>query len=359
MAEAEGARWLWLFSSNRRALYAQDVSNVAALPTGAPYQFRYRGEWVGAEAQAAWEQGRLDDHAALIVFSFQHPEHLHPPAFMPVRAARVTDARVVGSFYVVEFELGEHSTLPPHSRRSDDGLPTMGERVQTFSRAVEKLLGEGHPGGKPNKSAVLGPPPRELVDGTAEAWERIVEQLAGSGAFPNHLFFRVTDLTKVGGATPPMTEGRYELVAGDTYELHLAHYQPQPFPARRHLNVVVDDKALAVHGNKSVEITSGYDSMRVRFQAVYRDEPLETTVTIEPATGEEGARVVLPVRISPPRREKAFRIGLGTLAVLAAAVPGAMKDFEGWGLGGVIAVIAVGGFAAAWLTNRSRIRLPR
>ncbi len=106
--------WVWLFSSNRRALYAQDVSNVAGLPEGARYQFRYREEWAGASVLAEWEQ--LAGRNALIVFSFQHPEHLHPPAFIPIRLAKVTSSKADGSFRIVEFEVGKSAALPSHSR---------------------------------------------------------------------------------------------------------------------------------------------------------------------------------------------------------------------------------------------------
>jgi len=362
MPDPKPTRALWLFSSNRRALYAQDISNVAALPAGAGYRFRYRQTWVGVTAKTSWEQGSLAGSDVVVVFSFQHEAHLHPPAFIPVRVGRVTNSEVVGSFFVVDFEIGDHLTLAPHSRGARDGLPSLGERVQAFSRAAEQLLDEGHPGGDPDKSAVFGPPPTDLVEQnlpTGEAWERIVEHLAASGAFRSHLFFRVAALREVGGTDLTMLDGRYKLTAGKTYELQLAHYQPEPFDTRRHLVVIVDDDALAVQGGSAVSVTSGYDSVRVRFHAKYRDEPIDTTLTVEPAAGEEGSRVALLLRVSPPAGEKAFRIGVGALAVLAAAVPGAWKDFAGNGLPAALALIGIGALGTAWLSARSRIRLPK
>jgi hypothetical protein len=361
MPGPEPPRTLWLFSSNRRALYAQDVSNVAALPAGARYRFRYRRTWVGASARTEWEQDALQGAETLVVFSFQHEAHLHPPAFIPVRAGRVLDSEIVGSFFVVDFEIGDHTTLPPHARGNDD-LPSLGKRVQSFTRAAEEILKEGHPGGDPDRSAVFGPPPTAHVENNpplGEAWERIVEQLAASGAYPNHLFFRVGAFSEVGGADLAMSQGQYNLTAGKTYEVQLAHYQPEPFSARRQLSIVVDDHAISVHGGKSVAVTSGYDSVRIRFHASYRDEPVDTTMTIEPGPTEEGSRVVLPMRISPPKSEKAFRVGLGTSAVLLAAVPGAWKDFSGDALPAALGLIVAGGLGTAWLSARSRIRLPK
>ena len=361
MPQPDPQRALWLFSSNRRALYAQDISNIAALPSGARYRFRYRRRWIGTTARTGWEQNALANEDALTVFSFQHENHMHPPAFIPVRSVRVIDSEIVGSFFVVDFEVVDHMTLPPYSR-GDDGLPSMGSRVQTFTRAAEEVLDEGHPGGDPDKSAVFGPPPTELVQANPpldEVWEHNVELLAASGAFASHLFFRVVVLNEVGGATLTMSDGQYMITAGKTYELQLAHYQPEPFDTRRQLLLVVDDEALAVQGGKAVSVTSGYDSVRLRFHAIYRDEPLDTTLTIEPAPGEEGSRVTLPIRIMPPKKEKAFRVGVGTLAVLAVAVPGAWKDFAGNGRTAALTLIGAGALGTAWLAARSRIRLPK
>ena len=111
---AEAATWLWLFSSNRRALYAQDVSNVVGLPEGTHYQFRYREQWVGSQAASDWAQ--LAGRTGLVVFSFQHPAHLHPAAFVPIRLATAVSSTVEGSFRLVTFEVARNVSLLSHSR---------------------------------------------------------------------------------------------------------------------------------------------------------------------------------------------------------------------------------------------------
>ncbi len=361
--DLDNDRCLWLFSSNRRALYAQDVSNVAALPAGARCRFRYRRLWVGARARAAWESERLVGSDAVIVFSFQHDARIHPPAFIPVRVARVVGSEILGSFFVVDFEVGDYVTLKPHPRGGQGESRSLGQRVQEFSRAVEGALKDGRPGGDPeqDKSAVLGPSPAEFVDRNPpldDLWERIIEHLSASGAFSGHLFFRMASLTEADGTEMALKDGRYELTAGKTYELLIAHYQPEPLEQRRELTVAVDETALAVHGQRSLPVMSGYDSVRVRFHANYRDEPIDTTLAVEPSPGETGARVGLSIRISPPKGEKAFRIGVGAFAVLVVAVPGAWNDFSGNALVAALTLIATGALGTAWLSSRSRIRLP-
>lgn len=354
--------WLWLFSSNARALYAQDVSNVAGLPPGAIYRFRYRRDWVGAQARAAWETENLVGTEALVVFSFQHPKQLHPPAFVPIRKAHVVASEIVGTFFVVDFELGEYVALPEHSRRPGDGHPAMGQRAQSFTSEVEKRLTEGWPGSDPSRSAVFAPDSSDLLAQNPPlemAWERTIEYLAASGTFPEHTYLRALRLEEVGGGDVNAKGGRFDVHAGKTYVLHLTHYQPEPFATRRHLEVVVEDEAIDVQGSKQLTLGSGYDSMRVRFQAVYRDEPKDTTLTVEPGSGEDGTRIDIPLRVHPQRSEKALRAGIGATALLAAAAPGAWKDFDGGALVGALGVIALGAIATGWLANRSRLKLPR
>lgn len=355
--------WLWLFSSNARPLYAQDVSNVAGSLEGVIYRFRYRRDWIGNRARTAWENDSLVGTGALVLFSFQHPKQIHPPAFVPIRKARVVASEIVGTFFVVDFEIGEHVALPSDSSgRPGHVVSPLGERIQAFSRAVENRLTEGCPGGEPNRSAVLGPDPSDLLDDDAptnEAWEHTIESLAASGTYPAHVFFRTLRLEELGGDDINAKAGRFDVFAGKTYILHLAQYQPDSFTTRRHLEVVVDDDAVAVQGSKEVTLASGYDSMRVRFQAVYRDEPKDTTLSVQPGSGEEGTRIDIPLRVHPRRSEKALRFGIGTTALLAAATPGVVNDFDGAARVIALAVVALGAIATGWLATRSRLKLPR
>ena len=171
----------------------------------------------------------------------------------------------------------------------------MGEHCQNFSRAVEKLLTKvGYPGGTPNRSVVLAPPPLGMFDnqvGATEAWERTVQYLAASGTYPDHLFFRVSQFSKAGGDTSIPIDGRYEIEAGKTYALELLHYRPNPSDNKRGLDLIVDRDAIEIHGSERVTVSSGYDRVAIRFLAALCDDPKDTTLIVEPAPGEAGTTI--------------------------------------------------------------------
>jgi hypothetical protein len=355
-------QWLWLFSSNRRALYAQDVSNVAGLPSGAHYQFRYRERWLGARASSEWSQ--LPGKTAVIVFSFQHVAHIHPPAFIPIRLVKVLSCTIEGSFRLVTFEIGRNISLQPYSQSADHDLPSMGARCQKFSRELERVLSEeGHPGGRPDRSAVLGPALPQFFDAEVEsagAWERTVDYLAAVGSYPDHLFLRFVGIGAVGEPsqlTP--TDGRYGLQSGKTYELELFHYRPQPSDHIRSVILVADRDLIEIQGPDVLPVSSGYDRLLVRFTPSMSDDTRFTTFTIEPPTGESGTTIRTDLRIDPAKRDKVVRAGLGGLAILCAAIPGLVSGLSGGLLAGMLVVVGAGAAASGFLAVRSRTRPPR
>lgn len=354
--------WLWLFSSNRRALYAQDISNVAGLPSGARYQFRYRDRWLGSHAASKWEQ--LAGATAVIVFSFQHEVHIHPPAFIPVRLAKVISCTVEGSFRLVTFEIGRNISLLPYSQSRNDDLPLMGSRCQEFSRELETTLSsEGCPGGTPDRSAVLGPSLSQSLESDlapAVAWERTVDCLGAVGSYPDHLFLRFVGITAVGEKsklTP--ADGYLELQAGKMYELELFHFRPQPSDRVRSVLIVADHDVIEVQGSNVLPISSGYDRLLIRITPSLSDDVKTTTLTIEPPSGESGTSLRIDLRVKPPKGDKVLRSGLGGLAIVCAAIPGLVSGLSGGLLGGMIALVAIGASASGFLAVRSRTRFPK
>ncbi len=233
----------------------------------------------------------------------------------------------------------------------------MGERCQHFSRAVEKKLTEGYPGGTPNLSVVLAPSPLHMLDsqvGATEAWERTVEYLAASGTYPDHLFFRVSQFSKAGGVASIPTEGRYEIEAGKTYALELLHYRPNPSDNKRGLDLIADRDAIEIHGSERVTVSSGYDRVAIRFLATLCDDPKDTTLIVEPAPGEAGTTIKIDLRINPTRTDKIVRGSIGTVAILVATLPAVVYDFSGAALGLTVAGVTFGAAATGWLTTRRR-----
>jgi hypothetical protein len=108
------SRWLYLFSSNRSPLYAQDILNVLAAPAGARYQFRYDIAYVenvplddGGEATASSWQQIEPGTPVLVLFSLQQQAKYFEPVFIPIRRGEVIKhPYIFGSRLFVEFRLG-------------------------------------------------------------------------------------------------------------------------------------------------------------------------------------------------------------------------------------------------------------
>jgi hypothetical protein len=109
---------LYLFSSNIRPLYEQDILDLLAAPRGQLYQFRYDEEYIAAGTLREWE--KLQGRTALVHFSLQQEAEYQPAAFFPVRKGQISRTFSLGSVAVVEFTLDDYVTLrePPIGERN-------------------------------------------------------------------------------------------------------------------------------------------------------------------------------------------------------------------------------------------------
>src|SRR6202043_237644 len=82
-----GPSLLYLYSSNIRPLYEQDILDLLASPHNLLYQFRYEARYVETNTRAEWLS--LAGKTALIHFSLQQEAKFHEPAFIPVRLVTV------------------------------------------------------------------------------------------------------------------------------------------------------------------------------------------------------------------------------------------------------------------------------
>lgn len=115
------ANLLYLYSSNARPLYEQDILDVLAAPTRMPLQFRYKARCVERDTRTKW--ANLTGQKALINFSLQQEAEFHDPAFIPIRLATVTRAFHLGEIYIIQLTLGEYvSLLEPRQGNDKAGL---------------------------------------------------------------------------------------------------------------------------------------------------------------------------------------------------------------------------------------------
>jgi hypothetical protein len=121
---------LYLYSSNIRPLYEQDILDLLASPHNLPYQFRYESRYVEENTRAEWLG--LTGKMALIHFSLQQEAKFHEPAFIPVRLATVQRAFHLGDIHVLELNLGAYVALPEPPPAEGEG--NLAERVQEYGR---------------------------------------------------------------------------------------------------------------------------------------------------------------------------------------------------------------------------------
>src|SRR4051812_47467556 len=103
-------RRLYLYSSNIRPLYEQDILDLLAAPPGAHYQFRYDERYLNKEAKESWLN--LRGTPVLVHYSLQQRARYHDPAFIPVRCGSVVEASRVGRLHVLTFSLANYVSLP-------------------------------------------------------------------------------------------------------------------------------------------------------------------------------------------------------------------------------------------------------
>src|SRR5436190_1213062 len=95
---------VYLFSSNIRPPYEQDVLNVLAAPPGLTYRFRYRREWVADGLAAAWS--KLAGSRCIIHFSLQQPHQYQDAVFFPLRLGTVLRTyQEARDIFLIEFSI--------------------------------------------------------------------------------------------------------------------------------------------------------------------------------------------------------------------------------------------------------------
>jgi len=329
---------LYLFSSNMQPLYAQNILEAIAAPTGQVATFRYGTEWLNEAAEENWSQ--LENVPVLIHFSLQHEAEYFEPALFPLRSGWVVEASMEGSYRFVEIELGQDVSLrwdeenpAPHRRDSQRFLPSLGEY-----RSFLDSNGIVHPYGG---SATLGPDvlskASHLLESsahTAEHFARNANFLARTDAFESALFIRVLRLVdSETGAGLPLTGSHdgapaFELVGGNSYTLEFFAYQPQPPKVPISIAASVGDSlAVQIVGEQGFDVASEYDRPRLAIQAGRPGggQVLSTVLAVTPPSGVMGPKFSLHFDVLPSTRDKALNLGapfvaLGPIAA-AAVVP--------------------------------------
>jgi hypothetical protein len=318
---------LYLFSSNIRPLYEQDILNLLGAPVGLTYRFRYKANYVEPAAAGRWSGG-LADTPVLIQYSLQQPKQYHEPVFFPIRAGTVRRTFVEGDdLFVVEFTVGRSVGL-----RSPLGQdPADYAKVVKDWREYQVRAGVGLPY---KWSASLGPDaatdegaPIEVADddrADTALFERNTRYLSGVASLSAARFFRVLGLYDrrkwVNGDRQPVVldeeTGAFPLQSGRAYLLSIIHSQPTEVTATERFVITTDDDVVRLIGNSSFEVASRYDLVSVPIHAIQLDADVarDGVIRIAPEAPSRGPDVIIPVR-----NEQG---GARTAAILATSIAG-------------------------------------
>lgn len=350
---------LYLFSSNIRPLYEQDILDVLAAPTGAIYQFRYEKRWIGPDHGAKWLTLPAGT-PVLVNFSMQQQARYHAPVFFPIRRGTVKRTFAEGDALFVEFILGGLVCLP-EPKRDDQGRLLLADEVATYRNYLaEKSVPQPYgfsAGLGQNIFSDANSPLDDSVD-QITVFDRLTRYLQPTDSFRDARFYRFLRLAPRGkrDSIIPDTDGVFHLVGGTTYSLELFHHQPIDVTREDAFVISVDDAIIRVIGRPGFEIGSRYDRIAIPFHAVQSDryEARETVLVIDPAENVRGPQLRLQLRVDPP----AGKLVAGTiLSTAALAVLGSValwpvaNAWRGVAIGAALVVIAalnlLGLFASA------------
>lgn len=310
---------LYLFASNLRPRYEQDIRDMLAAPSGMLWHLRYLRQYVSPAAQADW--GTLQGQSALIHFSLQQAAQYHEPAFLPVRVAHVHSTSVEGNFWFVQFTLEEYISLPEPTGSRSSWVRAYGQYLaeKSIDRPYSYWVSVG--------SDILHDEsaPLDARSDATSLFERTATYLHATSSFEATCFARFlrmmtrTDQGSSEDISFDATTQSFHLRAGQTYDLQLLYAQPSELTKGTHYGIDVDSAVIYVVGRSEFEIASRYDRLIIRLHATVSEahEVREALLTIEPKAQVAGPILRLPVKVRPSRG-RALATTSGTVLALVA-----------------------------------------
>lgn len=364
------SEWLYLFSSNVRRQYEQDVIDLLAYPKFARFRFRYEEKYVDPTIRDRWRSDSLAQETRVVVnFSIQEPNRYHNAAFVPVRVGMVQKSGVEGSIYYIDFSLEEYIELAPcpESPKKDSDKDLRRLVVRAYS---DHIRDEVLPNRTPDTliehplSAALGVWPAEATQPTEapllswetrmsdepSVWEGLVTTLYGTLSFRGDVFVRFVSLSLQGGKEIEIERGVFPLTGGTTYELELSHFRPTELPSGTSYTISTDRDLIKPIGREHIAIESRYDKITIPLHASRVDAIRDTTIVVEPREGSSGAKITLLARIERDVGRTVAAASGTAFALLLIALPALLPDSVSTELKTVLAGsgILIGAFLAAF-----------
>jgi hypothetical protein len=330
---------LYLFSSNIRPLYEQDVLNVLAAPRGLPYRFRYGRNRMTDEVAGAWGP-ELVGRRCLVCFSLQQPNEYQEAVFFPIRLGSVLRAtREAQDLYLLEFAVDRVVGLREPQTPEGSSAPP-GRAYAAEVRAFREALDQNRIAAPYASWASFGPDLTEIpgvpLDSTTDEgalFNRMGRYLAGTLSYQQATFIHIQGITAGAG------EGRREIAfdasvgafllrSGASYRLEAIMSQPREPTTPASFGISASDDVLRMVGPSRLEMAGRYDLVPVPFIAaeVASALPRDGTLEIAPQGVAQGARLILPVRIEPDSTRNAVGVGLSALGLFVLGWAGLLND---------------------------------
>lgn len=374
---------LYLFSSNTRRLYRQDVINALAVPRGFIMHFRYEKKYV---ASKLWEsisyepdvtRNMLKGTSVVVTYVHQEAiggkqEEMRVLGLFPLRLGKVIDIDTDGDTIHVYFTLDEYfAYAEPES-----------ESTKIYVQALDEVLGESKP---PAVYVATGGsyPIEAPPEATSAPFQSVVRAISGHGLRVDRtLFVRILGLRQVTGKLdldelPLIDLNNEELVYRSVYKiaagLHLildtSMYLTQPPSVEMEASAIklgLDENIFTPAGEITALIASRYDrrifhlfvksftrDMWTAISVGVRQKQSGSTIDTHQAVSDDepvlGPDLIIPVQIRY-RRWAVWRTRLLDLVGGAAVLVGtalvatfaALPEPSKWLILGAIVALVIG-----------------
>ncbi len=339
---------LYLFSSNYRGRYLQDVLNVLCLPPGFVYHFRYERKWVDAEIWRSVDKEESLPIKVCVIFVDRHGERepYREPVFHPVRAGERIKVELDGDVLHVYFRLKEYARYDKDHESDFQNL--IKDRLPAHKRPLTVYACMGH----------LLPDFYSGSEVLARDWQDIVSVVAQARCLEGAIFWRMdhpvkrkknkVELSKLSDIVH-LRMG-YEFDANSYYTIPISFFRPDEptqCPDTVSLRVKMDSDLFLTSQPALLEANVRYDKLWIDLSTKRRTSQILSSFALALNSNADdeaypmAPRVEFPLRIKPSRLRyvAAFGILIGG-ALIATGT--AMSDITGGILAFIGAVIATG-----------------
>jgi hypothetical protein len=365
MGSANSGQALYLFSSNSRPLYTQDVLNVLAAPAGMTYAFRYRRDWVAAGLREAWAGNDLVGRQLILHFSLQQPNQYLPATLIPLRMGTVVETTVeAGTIHLVQFTIGSDVTLVS----SAEGDFERREQAQALE-VYRSYLKSNNVGAPPDAWAGHGPDvtsdptgPLRLASDEGEAFTRTVRLLGGTSTYERATFFRLARIA----ASPsekdvedPAFDAKegYRLRSARAYQVVVLQSQPGDAPSIAGFALDASESVARFVGRPRFEISSKYDVIPLPLIAADVGAEVQRrtgVIGITPEEGVQGPRLAVPITVEMEGMKKVTATVTAVAAVALAGLASMVANLNPL----AVLLLVSAAVLSAWLSIRIGGKIP-